>query len=79
MGLFQAIIGSYILNLIGGSLRFVFGTLKRKILNQSKFTYSEYINGPKKSNHYDDFGHTFVNKVIGLFFLVFIIVMCAKL
>ncbi|MEQ3662474.1 MAG: hypothetical protein ABNG98_00880 [Flavobacterium sp.] len=79
MDFFQMFIGGYILSLIGGTLRFVFGSLKRKILNQPKFTYSEYINGPKKSNHYDDFGHAFVNKVIGFCFLAFIVVMLANL
>jgi hypothetical protein len=79
MDFFQIFIGGYILNLTGGTLRFVFGSLKRKILNQPKFTYSEYINGPKKSNHYDDFGHTFVNKAIVFCFLVFVIAMLVNL
>lgn len=64
------VIGSIVLNFIGGNIRWVFGTIWREILKREKFTYKEYLFGPKRSNgSYDEIGHTLNNKIIGAVFL----------
>ena len=46
----------------------------RTIFNKPKFTYQEYINGPKRKNYYDEMGHEFNNRIIA--FIVIGIVVC---
>jgi hypothetical protein len=62
------IFGGLLINLIGGSTRWAFGTTWRKLTNQKTFKYREYIYGPENSEDWFDRGHWFVN------FLVFLIV-----
>lgn len=57
-----------ILNFIGGTLRYVYGNVWRTILNKKKFTFEEYIYGPKDSNYYDS-GHGFNNIIIAIVFI----------
>ncbi|MBG6188463.1 hypothetical protein [Flavobacterium sp. CAN_S2] len=73
MDFIEIITGRFLLNYIGGNIRFIYGTLWRTIFNKPKFTFKEYIKGPKKSNHYDDFGHQFNNRIIEAIFLGIII------
>jgi membrane protein YqaA with SNARE-associated domain len=65
----------FYLNFLGGIIRYVFGTIWRTIFNKPKFTFKEYIYGPKSDNYYDEMGHSFNNRMIALVFLV-ILVMC---
>tara|TARA_R110002167_G_scaffold365738_1_gene591218 strand:- start:4188 stop:4433 length:246 start_codon:yes stop_codon:yes gene_type:complete len=68
------IIGKYILNNIGGSLRWIYGTIMRTILKKPKYTFKEYIYGPKNSEDYfDKNGHGFNNRIIGILFIVIVI------
>ena len=61
--------GGKILNNIGGTFRWMLA----RISNKNKFSYKEYLFGPKKSeDHFDQIGHQFNNKWIGLFVLVLI-------
>lgn len=66
--------GREILNFIGGTVRWIYGSIWRTLFNKPKFTYSEYINGSKNSKDYiDSMGHRFNNIIIGMIFLVIII------
>jgi len=59
--------GSLILNFIGGTVRYVYGTVWRTLLKKRKFTFDEYINGPKKSqDFFDQTGHGLVNGIVGI-------------
>ena len=74
MDFFQIIIGRYILNYTGGTIRWIFGSIWRTIFNRTKFSYREYIDGPKNSkDHFDLYGHQLNNRIIGIGFLVGII------
>jgi hypothetical protein len=74
MDIIEIITGRFILNYIGGTLRYIYGTIWRTIFNRPKFTYKEYINGPKRKNYYDEMGHEFSNRIIA--FIVIGIIVC---
>lgn len=57
-----------IINVIGGSIRWVYGSIWRTLLKKDKFTYQEYIYGPKKSKNYYDKFHTFNNGLVAIIF-----------
>lgn len=66
--------GGPIYNFIGACVRWLYGTIWRTIARKPKFTFKEYINGPKNSDDYfDQTGHQFVNKIIGVLFIVSVI------
>ena len=68
------VLGRIFLNFIGGNIRWIFGTIWRKIFDKEKFTYNEYLFGPIKSNgSYDEIGHTLNNKIIGAILLFLLI------
>jgi len=73
MDIFEILSGRSFFNYIGGTIRYIYGTTWRSILKKPKFTYKEYINGPKKPDYYDKMGHEFNNKMIGLIFLILVI------
>ena len=75
MDFIEIITGRFILNYIGETLRFIYGTIWRTIFDKPKFTYKEYISGPKRPNYYDKKGHEFNNRLIAFTFLGIIIVM----
>ena len=71
----QIIFGRYIFNYIGGTIRWIYGSIWRTIFNKKKFTYKEYIYGPKNSkDHFDQFGHEFNNRVITVILLIGLII-----
>lgn len=74
MDIIEIITGRFILNYIGGTIRYIYGTIWRTIFNRPKFTYKEYINGPKRKNYYDEMGHEFNNRIIA--FIVIGIIVC---
>jgi len=41
-------IARWILNYIGALIRFIIGTIYRKILNKTLYTFTDYLNGQKK-------------------------------
>lgn len=64
--LIRMYIGGIVLNYVGASVRWTYGTIWRTIFNKPKFTFSEYVNGPNQSKDYfDQTGHQFNNKMIG--------------
>ncbi|KGO79025.1 hypothetical protein Q762_14760 [Flavobacterium cauense R2A-7] len=78
MDIFEILEGRFILNYIGGTLRYIYGSIWRTIFNKPKFTYKEYIYGPKKPDYYDEWGHEFNNRMIAGIFLIFIFILIAN-
>lgn len=76
--LFGPLIISTILNLIGGTLRFIYGTIWRTIFNKPKFTYKQYIYGVKSKDFWEGM-HQENNKWIGVIFVPLIIVLLKSL
>ena len=72
MDFIVVIIGRALLNFIGGTLRYIYVSIWRTLFDKPKFTFKEYINGPKKSNYYDEHGHQFNNLMIGFIFILII-------
>jgi hypothetical protein len=66
-----------VLTFVGGTIRYVYGTIWRTLFNKRKYTFNEYMNGPDRASWYDTSGHGFVNYVIGIlaFLLFFLIIM----
>lgn len=67
-------IAQQVLNFTGGTIRWIFGSIWRTIFKKPKFSFEEYIYGPKDPNYYDKTGHSFNNVLIGTLGLIFIIV-----
>jgi len=60
----------FVSNLIGGTLRWLYGSIWRTLFNKNKFTYKEYLFGPNKSKkHFDIHGHQFNNRIICFLFI----------
>ena len=59
-------IGGEILNFVGGTIRWIYGSLWRTIFKKPKFKFKEYISGPNNPDYYDKFGHHFNNKIIAI-------------
>ncbi len=77
MPFFGQLIFGPILNFIGGSLRWVYGTIWRTLFKRPKFTFKEYLYGPKNSEDwFDQTGHGLANIIVafGFFFLLAIVV-----
>ncbi len=63
------------LNFIGAITRWFFGMIWRTVFNKTKYTFDEYLSGPKNSkDHFDVYGHRFNNIIIGSIVLVIILV-----
>lgn len=64
-----------IFNFIGACFRWIYGTTWRTLMNKPKFTFKEYLDGPKKSSDFfDEFSHGTNNVVIGIAFSTIIII-----
>lgn len=61
------------LNYIGGTIRWILGSSWRTIFNKPKFSYSEYLWGPKKHKDHWDRYQGFTNGIIA-FLAIFIII-----
>lgn len=66
--------GRAFFNFIGATARWCYGNIWRTLCNKKKFTFNEYLNGPKESGYYDDMGHQLNNGIIGIIIFVLIIV-----
>jgi len=72
---FVEIIWRNLLNFVGGTIRWVYGTTWRTIARKPKYKFKEYINGLENSyDWFDNKRHNFVNSVIGLLTIVLIII-----
>ena len=69
------VFGRIFFNFIGACLRWVYGTIWRRIFKKPKYSFKEYLNGPKNSiDHFDLHGHQFNNRIIGaLAFVAFVL------
>ena len=66
-------IGGLFFNFIGGSIRWVYGSIWRTLARKKKFTYKEYIYGPNDSDEIEDsLGHEIINRVIGMVVIMII-------
>lgn len=68
---FNHVLGNLI-NYLGGFLRWIYGSTWRTLFKKEKYTFKEYIYGPKKPNYYDKVGHRLNNIIV--FFIFFGIV-----
>jgi hypothetical protein len=67
---------SDMVNLIGGSIKWFFGTIFRLLFNLKKFTFHEYLYGPKNlNNDYNKMEHEFANKIIAFIFFFIVILL----
>jgi len=62
----MGVLVSEFINFIGGTVRWIFGSIWRTVANKPKFTFTEYIVGPKRPDYYDTMGHRFNNILIGM-------------
>lgn len=69
-------VGATFFNYVGGTVRFLLGSIYFKVLGKPNFSYEEYIHGPKNSDHfYDTTGHRFVNIILGFITVVSIAIL----
>lgn len=74
------IIGGEILNFVGGSIRWFFGTIYSILFNKKRFTFNEYLYGENiKNNDYEKLEHSLANKVAAFIFFFVIIVLISFL
>ena len=59
-----------IINTIGGTIRWIFGSIWRTILNKPKYGFKEYLYGPKKSKNHWDKHHMMNNGLVAVVFLI---------
>lgn len=67
-----------IANFLGGTLRWIYGSIWRTLFNRPKFTFKDYIYGPKNGDHYDKHGHELNNKIIAFIFIGIAIALLSK-
>lgn len=68
-----------IFNFIGACIRWIYGTIWRTLANKPKFTFKEYLKGPKKSSDFfDEFAHGTNNVLIGVIFFFIIIIIIVR-
>ncbi|WP_026775463.1 hypothetical protein [Polaribacter sp. Hel_I_88] len=59
-----------ICNFIGGTLRWIYGSVWRTIFNKPKFKYKEYVFGVENTkDHFDVHGHHLNNMIITFIFI----------
>lgn len=59
-----------IINAIGGTIRWIYGTFWRTIFRKQKYSFKEYLYGPKKSKNDWDKQHMLNSGIVGLVFLL---------
>ncbi|APS40628.1 hypothetical protein [Salegentibacter sp. T436] len=64
-----------IFNFIGAVIRWWFGTIGRTIKNKPKHKFTEYLNGPKNPDHFDNQAHGTNNVIIGVVSTIVIILL----
>jgi hypothetical protein len=74
----HSIFGS-ILNWIGGTLRWMLGSIWFSLRQKKNFKYSEYLFGPNNSDDwFDEKGHGFVNILAACVFIMTMILLFLK-
>ena len=65
----------WLLNWLGGTLRWCYGFVWRSLFRAQKFNYSEYFNGRKDiDDKMESLDHSFVNKLVAVAFIVLLVV-----
>jgi len=59
-----------IVTIVGGTLRWIYGSVWRTIFNKPKFSYKEYLYGPNKSKDHFDKYHLFNNGFVAVIFFI---------
>jgi hypothetical protein len=74
-------IGGEILDYVGGTVRWIYGTIWRTITHKKRYTFREYQNGPDDSDDliFDRLGHSIVNRVVGMVSLMVLIIFLLKI
>ncbi len=62
-----------IFNFIGAVVRWIFGSIYRTLFKKPKFTFKEYLSGPKKAGWFDEQAHGTNNVIVGVVFTIAII------
>ncbi len=79
MDIHEIITGRLFLNITGATVRWIYGTIWRTLFRKKRFTFKEYLYGPENSDDWFDLtGHTFINRVIGIGFLMLIVLVLLK-
>tara|TARA_R110000744_G_scaffold30379_2_gene71988 strand:- start:357 stop:596 length:240 start_codon:yes stop_codon:yes gene_type:complete len=68
-----------ILNSLGASVRWLWGSIWRTIFKKPKYNWNDYLYGPENSDYYDNMGHSFNNGLIGVIVLIFVIIPIVEL
>ncbi len=69
MNIIGIITGRVLLNYIGGTIRYIYGSIWRTIFDKPKFTFRENIYGIKTKDVSETTIHEFNNRIIGFIFL----------
>lgn len=64
----------YFFIFIGATVRWIYGFVSRLFIKKGKFTFNEYLHGPKNPNYYDVMSHHLNSGIIGIITFVFLIV-----
>ena len=57
-------------NFIGAVVRWIFGSIFRALFKKPKFSFKEYLSGPKKSGWFDEHAHGTNNVIVGVLFTI---------
>ncbi|WOD42317.1 hypothetical protein [Hwangdonia lutea] len=73
-GVFRSII-----KFVGATFRWIYGSIWRTIFGKPKFTFKEYLYGPKSPNYYDKLAHGGNNLIIGFIVILLMVFALIKL
>ncbi|MGM1056738.1 MAG: hypothetical protein ACQEWG_12690 [Bacteroidota bacterium] len=51
-------------------VRWIFGSIFRTLFKKPKFSFKEYLSGPKKSGWFDEHAHGTNNVIVGVLFTI---------
>ena len=72
-------LGGIFFNFIGATVRWTYGTIWRTLAKKKKYSFSEYLHGPKNGDLIiDGVGHGCNNVAIGMTFLIIVITLLLK-
>ena len=72
-------LGGILFNFIGATVRWIYGTIWRTIANKKKYSFREYLHGPKDGDFIiDEVGHGCNNVAIGMAFLIIVITLLLR-
>ena len=67
--------GRIIFNFVGAFVRWGWGSIWDTLRKKKKYSFQEYLNGPKYSRDwFDKTGHGFVNRIIGIISITIVLI-----